>query len=217
MESKQAVKPGDGHLLPGYHWWQGLSRSLFHLHIIGPGGGPETWSIDIRPGGDADGEVRARLYRDGVNKAVSLVPAAFAVPGGTIEVEVSGFGLKRCHYVRLDGSERQLVPDPVSAEGRRARLEVSNPALSRALGLISVIILAVAVVLGVPQIVEQIMLILPIADSIGTLSSPFHLPAAANTALFVATVAASTERALRLRYNWLLDGSAFGGGTFGGN
>lgn len=217
MESTQAFRSGDGHLLPGYHWWQGFSRSLFHLQIVGQGGEPETWSIDIRPGGDADGEVRARLYRNGVNKAVSLVPARFALPDGTIEVEVSGFGLKRCHYVRHDGSEQQLVPDPVSAEGRRARLEASNPALSRALGFISVSILVVAVVLGVPQIIEQIMLLPPIAENIGTLSSPFHLPAAANTALFVATVAASTERALRLRYNWLLDGSAFGGGALEGN
>jgi hypothetical protein len=207
MKSQQAVKPGDGHLLPGYHWWQAFSRSLFHLHIVGQDGGPETWSIDIRPGGDADGEVRARLYRNGVNKAVSLVPAAFAVPGGTIEVEVSGFGLKRCHYVRHDGSEQQLLPDPVSAEGRRARLEVSSPALSHALGFISVSILAVAAILGVPQIVEQIMLLPPVAERFGTLSSPFHLPAAANAALFVTSVAASTERALRLRYNWLLDGN----------
>lgn len=89
--------------------------------------------------------------------------------------------------------------------------------LSRALGFLSVSILAVAVVLGVPQIVEQITLLPPIADHIGTFSSPFRLPAVANTALFVASVAASTERALRLRYSWLLDGSAFGGGTFGGN
>ncbi|WAP50955.1 hypothetical protein OL239_13495 [Arthrobacter sp. ATA002] len=87
METTKAVKPGDGHLLPSYHWWQGFSRALFHLHLTGAGGAPETWSIDIRPGGDVDGEVRARLYRNGVNTSVSMVPAAFPVPGGTIEVE----------------------------------------------------------------------------------------------------------------------------------
>lgn len=206
------VKAGDGHTLPRYRWWQLFSRSLFHLHLAGEGSAPQTWSIDVRHGGDADGEVRARLYLDGVNQARSKLPAAFAVPGGTIEVVGSGFGLKRCHYVTYDGTERQLMPDPASAEGRRARLERTNPRLSRAIGTASVTVLAVALVLAVPQGIEQLTQLPPIAERIGTFPSPVHLPAWANTALLLATLVASTERALRLRYNRILDGGLFDGG-----
>src|SRR5690554_7615077 len=116
------TKPGDGHPLPPYRWWQAFSRSLLHLRISTAGGAPETWSVDIRHGGDSEGEVWALLYRDGVNYSRSKLPAAFPVPDGVIEVAASIFGLKRCHYVGHDGAERQLVPDPVSAEGRRASL-----------------------------------------------------------------------------------------------
>ena len=114
----------------------------------------QTWSVDVRLWGDSDGEVRAKLYRDGLQHAVSKLPAAFPVPGGTVEVVASGYGLKRCHYVTEEGRERQLVPDRASAEGRRARLERNHPAVGRALGVASVVVLVVALVLGLPQIAE---------------------------------------------------------------
>ncbi|MCQ1987317.1 hypothetical protein [Arthrobacter sp. zg-Y844] len=212
MTRKETPDPGDGHTLPRYRWWQLFSRSLFHLQLAGEDGSPEIWSVEVRPGGDSDGEVRAQLYRNGVNQARSKLPAVFAVPGGAIEVEVSIYGLRRCHYVTPDGSERQLLPDPASAEGLRARLERTNPALSRAVGIVSASVLVVALVLGVPQIIEQIMQLPPVAENIGTFSSPFQLPASANLVLLLATLAASTERALRLRYNWVLDGGFLEGG-----
>ncbi|RCS60341.1 hypothetical protein [Microbacterium sp. JB110] len=205
------VKPGDGHALQRYRWWQLFSRSLFHLRLRGIGGAPETWTIDVRLGGDSDGEVWAKLYRDGVNQARSKLPAAFDVPGGTIEVHASSFGLKRCHYVTYDGAERQLAPDPASAEGLRARLDRDRPVLSRSIGTVSVVLLVVALVLGVPQLVEQVTHIPPVADAIGTFVSPIQLPAWMNISLLVVTLLASTERALRLRYNWILDGGIFDG------
>lgn len=192
--------------LQRYRWWQPFSRSLFHLHLRGEGGAAVTWSVDVRHAGGSNGEVNAELYRDGVHHAHSKLPATFELPGGTIEVVATGFGLRRCHYVTDDGVDRQLVPDPASAEGRRARLERTRPTLSRAIGLASVSVLAFALVLGVPQIIEQITQIPPIAQRSGTFISPFHLPAWANISLLLATTVASTERALRLRYNWLLDG-----------
>lgn len=204
------TEPGDRHSLQRFRWWQSFSRSLFHLHLGGEGGVPETWSVDVRHGGDEDGEVWAQLYRDGLNDARSRLPARFAVPGGTIEVVTSGFGLRRCRYVTHDGTERQLVPDPASAEGRRARLERTHPALSRAIGFASVIVLLVGLVLGVPQIIEAITLIPPIAERTGAFLSPFRLPEVVNISLLLATLVASTERALRLRFNWLLDGGLFG-------
>lgn len=212
MAPHKTLKPGDGHTLPRFRWWQLFTRSLLHLHLSGEDGELQTWSVDVRHGGDEDGEAYVRLYRNGINRAQSSLPASFPVPGGTIEVEVSGFGLKRCHYVRHDGSEQQLVPDPASAEGRRARLQQTNPALSRGVGAASVIVLLFALVLGVPQAVEQITLFPPIAENVGTFYSPFTLPATANIGLVLATLAASTERALRLRYNRVLDGGFFDGG-----
>jgi hypothetical protein len=205
------LRPGDGHALPRYRWWQLLSRALLHLRLVGEHGQPETWSVDIRLWGDSDGEVVAHLYRDGVHQARSKLPAAFPVPAGTIEVEASGFGLRRCHLVTPDGAERQLVPDPASAEGRRARFDRDHRAASRVLGLVSAGVLAVAAVLGVPQLVEQVSQIPPVAENVGTFTSPIELAAPVNVGLVVASLVASTERALRLRYHWLLDGGLFGG------
>ncbi|MFC7877807.1 hypothetical protein [Isoptericola sp. NPDC057391] len=206
------IRPGDGHALQRFRWWQPLSRALFHLDLVGDGGAPERWSVDVRLWGDSDdGDVRARLYRDGVHVATSRLPAEFPVTGGAVQVDTSSYGLRRCHYVTPDGRERQLEPDPASAEGRRARLERDRPGLSHGIGVVSWVVLAVALVLGVPQIVEQISQIPPVAERFGTFTSPVRLPAALNVGLVVAAALASTERALRLRYHWLLDGGLFEG------
>ncbi|MGO1266712.1 MAG: hypothetical protein ACTMIY_08785, partial [Microbacterium gubbeenense] len=153
----------------------------------------------------------AMLYVDGRNQARSKMPAVFVVPGGTIQVTASGYGMKRCRFVGDDGEIRRLTPDPASAEGRRAQLERSRPGLSRAIGALSAVILIVGLVLGVPQIVEDITRIPPVADAIGTFVSPIRLSFGVNIALLLSTLAASTERALRLRYSWILDGGAFDG------
>lgn len=211
-KSKRRVKPGDGSALPPYRWWQLLNRTLFHLDLPGPNGTRDRWSVDTRLWGDNDdGEVRARLYRGGVSVFQSKLPAEFEVPGGSIQIAASSFGLRRAHYVSDVGIERQLQPDPASAEGRRARLQRNRPGLSRAIGATSILILIVALVLGVPQLIETITSIPPIADAIGTFTSPIHLPAWFNTTLVIAALVASSERALRLRYNWLLDGGLFEG------
>ncbi|MDR5699617.1 hypothetical protein [Agromyces aerolatus] len=210
MRRAKRAKPGDGHALQRYRWWQPFSRSLFHLPLVGPDGSPETWSVDIRHAGDDNGEVYAQLYLNGVNQARSKLPAEFTIPGGRIEVVTSGYGLRRCHYVTDDGRERQLMPDPASAEGRRAQLHRANPGASRALGALSWVVLVVGVVLGVPQILETVTSIPPIAENLGTFESPIHLPPWLNITLLVGTLLASTERALRLRYHWLLDGGLFG-------
>jgi hypothetical protein len=75
---------------------------------------------------------------------------------------------------------------------------------------VTLLVLGVALVLGVPQIIEQITEIPPVAEHVGTFTSPFHLSGTANVALIVATLLASTERALRLRYSRVLDGGLFG-------
>ena len=204
-------KPGDGKPLRPYRWWQLFSRALFHIRLSDIDGTSHRWSVDVALWGDSDGEVVARLFRDDVNEASSKLPAAFDVPGGTIEVAASNFGLKRCHFVGADGVVRQLVPDPASAEGRRARLDRDDRGISRLISVIAVIVLVIAVVLGVPQLVEEVSRIPWIADNLGVFVSPVHLPAWFTASLCVATRVASTERALRLRYHWLLDGGLFDG------
>ncbi|MBF4458143.1 hypothetical protein [Pseudoclavibacter sp. VKM Ac-2867] len=205
------VTAGDGHALRRYRWWQPFSRALLHLRLAESDGLRHLWSVNVKLWGDSDGEVVADLYRDGHHVAHSKLPAIFEVPGGTIEVAVSGYGLKRCHFVSSDGSELQLTPDGASAEGRRARLRQTRPGLSRLIGAASLGMLVVALVLGLPQIVEQVTNIPLVAERVGTFSSPIHLPSWLNVSLLVAALLASSERALRLRYNWVLDGGLFDG------
>lgn len=199
------VKPGDGRALQRFRWWQSLRRALFYLRLAGDGGQQLLYAIDLPkksdPGHD-DGKRKAHLYLNGRHHAESKIPAAFPVHGGTIEVAIGRFGVKRCHYVTAD-RELQLTPDPKSAEGRRARLDREHPALSRLLGVVSVLFLTVGVVLLVLQLAEPISAIPPIAESIGTFESPIHLPVWLNVGLGLGAVAASTERALRLTHSWL--------------
>lgn len=201
QRAARRLKGGTGRPLKRFRWWQVFTgRSLMHLHL------PEAaYSVDVANGGDDDGYVVANLYRDGRHHASSRVPAFFPVEGGTIEVDSSGFGLKRCHYVTDDGIEHQLVPDPRSAEGRRARLQRRHPAMSRTIGAVSVVALVVGLGLNLLQLVEPISRIPPIAENIGVFESPISLPVWLSITLGVAAGLAATERALRLRYHWLLD------------
>lgn len=204
QRAARRVKSGDGRPLKPFRWWQQFSRALLHLTLDGHDGRRTVYTVEVRHMGDSNGEVKAHLFRDGRHHAVSKVPAAFPVDGGTIEVATSQVGLKRCHYVTA-GGEHQLIPDPKSAEGRRARLERNHPFVSGVIGILSVILLVIGVILLVIQIAEPISRIPPIAENIGIFESPLHLPLWLNIALTIGAALASTERALRMRYHWLLD------------
>ncbi|WJL94690.1 hypothetical protein QSU92_12010 [Microbacterium sp. ET2] len=204
--AERRAKPGDGRPLPPFRWWHTLGRSLFLLDLTTAEGVGTTFAVDVRQLGDRDdGEVRARLYRDGRQTAVSKLPARFAVPGGHIEVAARSSGLRRCHFVPDAGEERQLTPHPRSAEGLRARLHHRHPVLSTVIGVIATLVALVGVCITVPQIIETISQVPAIADNIGTFASPIHLPPALNVIVTIAVVLASTERALRLRSSWLDD------------
>ncbi|MGC9544401.1 hypothetical protein [Streptomyces sp. UG1] len=206
----QRVKPGDGRALQRFRWWQLPFRALFHLHLTSDDGSRQTvYTVDVRHWQNHTSDnLKAHLYRDGRQHAMSRLPAVFPVPGGIVEVRMSPFGLRRCHYVTHDGPEYQLVPDPHSAEGCRARLEREHPALGRAIGLLSLGVLFASLAVLIPQIAEQLTRAEGIAQYTGTFTSPIDLPKWGNTALGLATLTAGTERALRLRYSRLLDGGA---------
>lgn len=197
------VKPGDGSALPRLHWWQLFGvRSVFHLDLDTPTG-RRRYTVDVPTDSESGARV-ARLYVDGRQEARSRTPATFEVPGGVVDVVASAFGLKRCHYVS-DGAEHQLTPDPRSLEGRRARLERRLPTVSRAIAGLSVLLLLVGLALLGLQVAEPISRIPPIADNLGTFTSPIQLTWWQNTLLTLGAAFGAMERATRLRYHWLLD------------
>jgi hypothetical protein len=198
------IKPGNGRALKSLRWWQLPFRALFYLPLPHRDGRQTVCAVDLPYRADTgSGKARAHLYLDGRHHAESKLPAAFPVEGGTIEVAISAFGIKRCHYVTTAGAERQLIPDRKSAEGRRARVERDHPALSRSIGVLSVLMLLIGVGLNLLQLAEPVSQIPPITESIGRFESPVHLPIWINFALAVGAVLASTERAFRLRYSLL--------------
>jgi hypothetical protein len=200
------LKPGDGRPLQRFRWWQTPIRSLFSIQLAGTDGGVRTYAVDVRHWARLDdSKVRAHLFVDGRHAAESKVPASFPVDSGRIAVAMSNFGVRRCHFIPVQGPPRQLTPDPASAEGRRARLDAEHPALSRTIGIVSILMLVIGIGLNLLQVAEPISQIPPIAERIGTFDSPIHLPLWLNITLGAGAVLASMERALRLRYTPLLD------------
>ncbi|PGH43663.1 hypothetical protein COO58_03820 [Micromonospora sp. WMMA1996] len=198
------IKSGDGRALKRLRWWQLPFRALFYLPLPNGDGRQTVYAVDIPRRTDPEGgKARAHLYLDGRHHAESKLPAVFPVEGGLIEVAISAFGLKRCHYVTTAGAEHPLIPDPKSAEGRRARVEHEHPTLSRSLSFLSALMLLVGVGLNLLQLAEPMSRIPPIAENIGTFESPIHLPIWLNFALAVGAALGSTERALRLRHSVL--------------
>jgi len=145
------------------------------------------------------------LYRDGVQVHRSDLPATFPVPGGVVDVAVGLYGLTRMHYVRDDGTEQTLRPDPRSLEGLRARFGSRFPRTSSAIGAVAVVVLLVGLVVAAPQALEVVTSIDVVSERFGTFTSPVDLPAWADTALLVGGILAATERALTLRNHWLVD------------
>lgn len=198
-------KRGDGRPLERFRWWHLLSgRKLFSLTVPRPGAPDVVYAVDVRS--HDDGDPRAHLYRDGAQAVVSKLPARFAVEGGAIQVASGTYGLRRMHYVRPDRSERRLTPHPRSAVGRRLRLEKTHPVASRWIAATAIVVLVIGVGVNVPQLVQVITEIPPIAERFGTFLSPIQLPLWLNIALGAGAALASMERGLRLRYHWMLDG-----------
>lgn len=198
------VKTGDGRPLQRFRWWQHLGRALFFLQLPSADGRGTVYAVDIRRRGDQQGgKPKAHLYRDGRQHAESTMPAAFPVEGGVIDVAVSAFGVRRCHYTTPDGAEHQLTPDPRSAQGRRARLDREHPTLSRGIGFLSVVMLLAGLAATLLQVAGPISQIPPVAELVGTFVSPFHEPLWLTITLALGAVLAGIERALRLQHGWL--------------
>ncbi|MEV4351097.1 hypothetical protein AB0J83_42110 [Actinoplanes sp. NPDC049596] len=200
---RSRVRPGDGRPLQRFRWWQLFTgRKLFWLRL-----GGTVYAVDVRVNGKEAGDFgMVHLYVDGRHQARSRMPAAIPVDGGTIQVAMSGIGLKRAHFVTTGGEEYQLTPDPQSAIGRRLRFDREHRSLSRWIAAGSVAALIVGGGLNLLQMLEPILGVPPIVERFGRFESPIDLPLGLNVALGAAAVLGAVERSLRLRYHWLLDG-----------
>ena len=200
------VKPGDGSSLQRYRFWQLFSRSLFAIELQDRTG-THLFEVDVRHMKDSTSKRRpASLYRDGVQIHGANLPVTFPVPGGVIEVATHQYGLKRMHYVRDDGSEHVLRPHPRSQEGQRARLAERFPRTSAAVGAVAVVVLVAVLAVGLLTGLEALTRSAVIAQHVGTFTSPIHLTGWMKFAMSAAGFVAGLERAMTLRYNWLIRG-----------
>lgn len=202
------TRPGDGRPLEPFRWWHLLSgRKLFSLKLLRADGGRAGYAIDVRVRGKQAGDFgMVHLYLDGRHHAESPLPAAVPVGGGVIEVSLGLAGLQRAHYLPDGGEARQLTPHPRTAIGRRLRFDRDHPALSRWVGAISIVLLIVGVGVNGLQLLEPLSQIPPVAEHLGHFASPLRLPLWLNIALGLGAGFAATERALRLKFHWWLDG-----------
>ncbi|WP_211714299.1 hypothetical protein [Nocardiopsis sp. MG754419] len=179
-----------------------LHRVLYSIEHRGPQGERVEYTVEF----DATREDgKAELYADGRRRATAEPPAAFPVPGGTIEFDVSLYGVRRVHLVLDDGEERRLTPVRGTIEDLRGRLHRRHPGVSRTIAVSAIVVLLVNLVLAVPQGWETLTEVPGIAAIFGTFDAPIHLPAWLNTALLLAGVVAVVERVLTLRSNRVID------------
>ena len=186
--------PGDGTMLRPMRWWHPLYRSVFGIEHDGA-----RWDIEVD---FFDWDEKVALYRNGIQNRIPKGKSRFELPDGSrIEAAMSTYGMRRARLVESGGTKRQLTPAEGTAERWRADLDRDRPQLSRTIGVVSWTIVVIALLLQIPQLAELG------AELTGwyEFTSPISLPAWLNTPLTIAGVLAGLERALRLRYNWLLD------------
>jgi hypothetical protein len=143
---------------------------------------------------------KLHLYCDGIELEVQRSPATFQVGGGaTIKGSMGLVDMRQVELV-ADGRTTMLTPVDGTAEAWRLRLERERPELSRLIGAISWIVLAVALVFEVSQLIALI------GGAVGAdFEAPITLPGPANLVLGIAALAAAVERALRFKTSRWLD------------
>lgn len=199
---------GNGRPLEPFRWWHLLSgRKLFSLALVRTDGSRAGYDVDVRLSGKQAGDFgMVHLYLDGRHHAESSLPTAMPVEGGVIVLALGSAGLQRAYYRPDGGNVRQLTPHPRTAIGRRMRFDRDHPVLNRWVGAISVVVLVIGVGVNGLQLLESLSQVPPVAEHLGHFASPLHLPLWLNIALGLGAGFAATERALRLKFHWWLDG-----------
>ena len=202
------TRAGNGRPLEPFRWWHLVSgRKLFSLSLVRTDGSRASYDVDVRLSGKQAGDFgMVHLYLDGRHHAESPLPTAMPVEGDVIVVALSSAGLQRAHYLPDGGKARQLTPHPRTAIGRKMRFDRDHPVLTRWVGVISVVMLVIGVGVNDVQMLESLSQIPPVAEHLGHFASPLRLPLWLNIALGLGAGFAATERALRLKFHWLLDG-----------
>lgn len=202
------VRAGNGRPLEPFRWWHMLSgRKLFSLSLVRADGSRAGYDVDVRLSGKQAGDFgMVHLYLDGRHHAESPLPTAMPVEGGVIVLVLGSAGLQSADYLPDSGNARQLTPHPRTAIGRRMRFDRDHPMVSSWVGVISVLMLVIGVGVNGLQLLETLSEIPPVAEHLGHFESPLHLPLWLNIALGLGAGFAAAERALRLKFNWLLDG-----------
>ncbi|MED4128875.1 hypothetical protein [Shouchella miscanthi] len=196
------VKAGDGHTLKPYRLWHIFTHSLFHITITRENNKQVNYALKSRYFAD---DSSVDLYQGTTHIAYSTLPASIPLENGILEVKSGGSGINKIHYVTDEAETFSIYPDKRSIRGWRLGLHRSFPTISKCLGLLATIVLLTSLVLGLPQIVEQITEIPRVAEYVGTFESPIHLPVWLNLTIGLATGFAAMERALMLRSHWLID------------
>lgn len=187
-------KPGDGSELRPMTGWQWMWRTSMGIEH-----GGSRWDIDVN---FFDWDEKIHLYREGRRERTQTSTCRFELDDGArIEAALSTYGLKRAHLVGPDGTKAPLVPAPGTGERWRTDLDRRRPTLSRSIGIAAWVVLAVALVLQLPQLVQFGA---NITDAYA-FSAAVDLPPWFNVTLGVAGVLAALDRALLLRNHWLLD------------
>lgn len=199
---KKKIQPGDGHPLKPFRMWQLLNRSLFYAPFELDGGRRHVYAVDVDY---FDWDEQADVYLNGKHYARAKLPASIPVESGVIEVATTLYGLKRMHFIDESGQAHVLKPDGSSAEGLRAKLAETRPGLSRAIGLVAILILLLMLPIGILQLIEMLSETDVARNFMDPFTSPISLPSWTATPLLILSIAAATERALTLRNHWLID------------
>lgn len=175
--------------------WHGLWRSAYEFEHAG-----RDYLVDIHY---FAWEHCVRLYEDGVRVAVGDESLEHILDDGSVvEVKLSTYGTRHARLRHL-GVLHDFTPVAGSSEAWRDHMHEKHPVASRAVGAVSWTVLAVAAILLIPQLWQVLA---EFVDALDPDAVPYvDLPPWANTGLTVAGVMAGIERALRRRYNPLLD------------
>ena len=130
--------------------WDIVARGRFETRHDG-----HVWTVDLDYFDLGD---KLHLFRDGVEVDVQKSPATFQVgANATINAATGLLGMRQVDLV-TPMARRVLTPVDGTAEGWRLQLERERPELSRLIGVISWIVLVVALVTDIPQLIGLIEL-----------------------------------------------------------
>jgi hypothetical protein len=141
-----------------------------------------------------DLDARIWLYVDGVREDMRKERASWRLDDGSrLVARLQTYGMRSAHIELADGGRVPLRPAKGSLEHGRARMDRRYPRASRALSIVSFVVLVVSLLLAVPEWISIVL------GTFGVEWTLLGLPGQVTSFLSILAVAAGIERALRLR------------------